>query len=176
LKRTLLLNGDWQPLNFIDEMRAICLILKGRAEIVYIDGLPSIWPGESIDSPTMHFDVPATIHLMTRVNRRWSSPRFRKRVMFMRDEWKCQYCQIDLRRDDMTIDHVLPRSRGGITSWKNCVSSCWHCNLKKGSQTPAEAGMKLNKTPIDPTPWHFWEGPRAQWHNDWQIFVPESNR
>lgn len=173
MKRTLLLNGDWQPLNFVDEFRAISLIIKGRAEVVDVDGAPSVWAGEKITSPSVQFDVPATIRLITRVNRKWTSPRFRKKVMYMRDGWTCQYCLTSLRRDDMTIDHVLPKSRGGVTSWKNCVTSCERCNRKKGDKTPVEAGMKLAKQPIDPTPWHFWEGPRAKWHKDWAVFVPE---
>jgi 5-methylcytosine-specific restriction endonuclease McrA len=173
VKRTLLLNGDWQPLNFVDEIRAICLILNGRAELVDVDGNPSVWDGEQISSPSTSFDTPATIRLLTRVNRKWSSPRFRKKVMFMRDKWTCQYCLTELKRADLTIDHVLPSSRGGKTTWKNCVTSCHRCNLKKGDKTPAEAGMKLNKQPVDPTPWHFWEGPRAKWHAHWEYFVPD---
>jgi 5-methylcytosine-specific restriction endonuclease McrA len=112
--------------------------------------------------------------LLERVNRRYTAPRFRKWVLFNRDDWQCQYCGVDLDPKTITIDHVVPRSRGGGTSWKNCVSSCKKCNWKKGSQLLSETGMQLKKKPAEPSVVHFWvPETRVAWHPDWSTFFGE---
>lgn len=166
--RALILNSDWTPLNFVSSIRALNLLFKGRAEIIEVDG-PSIWE-EGIRTSTKSFQAPATIRLLSRVKQRWTTPRFRKVALFNRDDWRCQYCGIFLEKSTISIDHVIPRCRGGETSWKNCVSSCMKCNVKKGSKTPAEAGMRLIKLPIDPQIKHFWETRTIKWHPDWRFF------
>jgi 5-methylcytosine-specific restriction endonuclease McrA len=171
VKRTLLLNGDWQALNFVSDRRAISLLMCGRAEVVYVDDQSSIWEGETMSSPSTTFDIPATIRLVERIDRRWVAPRFRKRVMFTRDNWSCQYCNVRLEPSSTTIDHILPRSRGGATSWKNCVTSCQYCNRIKGNQTPGEAGMSLLCQPTVPSPWHFCDGSQTTWHRHWHHFL-----
>ncbi|MDP6461296.1 MAG: HNH endonuclease [Gemmatimonadota bacterium] len=76
---------------------------------------------------------------------------FNRRNLFERDRSTCQYCGKHEDPETMTIDHILPRSRGGTSSWKNCVIACVHCNLKKRDRTPREAGMLLARTPVLPT-------------------------
>jgi 5-methylcytosine-specific restriction endonuclease McrA len=94
-------------------------------------------------------------------------------VLFNRDNWKCQYCGTKLGWHNITIDHVMPASRGGGTSWLNCVSACRPCNRRKDCKTPDEAGMKLLKKPANPTALHFWDALKTDcWHEDWDTFVP----
>lgn len=175
MKRTLLLNNDLSPLNFITCERAFLLILKGRAEIVTnMDGDLSVWCGEFLSTVDKKFDVVATIKLNDYVKRKIRPPRFRKRVLFNRDNWKCQYCEIALTDENATMDHIVPSSRGGKTSWLNCVAACRSCNRKKGNNSLADSNMKLLKKPTIPNSFHFWLK-NKQWHNDWSLFVQDAN-
>ena len=76
---------------------------------------------------------------------------YSKYHVFRRDKYVCQYCGLQTVREDLTIDHVVPRSQGGQTSWSNCVTSCEPCNSKKADRTPEQAGMKLRSQPIKPS-------------------------
>lgn len=176
MKRALLLNSDYTPLHFISDISAIILIYKGRAEIVNdIDGSPSTWD-ETYSSPSVTIKVPATMRLVNRINKNWKPPRFRKKVLFNRDGWRCQFCLIQLTNKSITIDHVIPRSKGGITSWQNCVSACKNCNKRKSNMTPEEAGMPLMKNPSFPNSFHFWDMSKSDsWHDSWNMFLPNMN-
>lgn len=176
MKKTLLLNSDWSPLNFVSPFRALNLLLCGRAELISMDDRPSCWD-EKINSVSMSYEMPATLRLLQRVNRQYNAPRFRKKVLFNRDNWQCQYCGVRLDWSSVTIDHVKPKSKGGITSWKNCVAACKRCNIKKGCKSPSEVGMTLRNTPNDPKIIHFWEwdftshnNGSLSWHPDWLLF------
>lgn len=174
MKRALLLNADYTPLHFISDTRAIKMIYKGRAENVEINGRPSVWSDYALKTPSKTYQAPATIRLLNRITKSWKPPRFRKKVLFNRDGWKCQYCKVELHWNDITIDHVQPKSRGGGTSWKNCVSSCRSCNRKKSNKTLAEVGMSLIKQPAEPTPLHYWDMTRnSSWHEDWEFLIPQ---
>lgn len=174
MKRALLLNADWVPLHFISDWRAIRLVLKGRAEIISVSDGPSVWD-ETFDTVSQRIPIPATLRLMERVNKKWKPPRFRKKVLFNRDNWCCQFCGVKLRWDNVTIDHVMPRSRGGQTTWLNCVTACRPCNRRKDDQTPDEANMKLHKQPSLPTTLHFWDASKSSvWHADWDQLLPTS--
>lgn len=175
MKRALLLNSDWTPLHFLSDIDAIILFYKGRAEVVSSsDGKPSVW-SETFNSPSTVIHVPATMRLLKRVTRKWKPPRFRKKVLFNRDDWKCQYCSKKLMWETITIDHVLPSSRGGQTSWTNCVAACKLCNKNKANKTPEEAQMKLLKKPVFPSSLHFWDAMKSSvWHPDWENFLPKS--
>lgn len=176
MKKTLLLNADWSPLNFVSPFRALHLLMCGRAELISFDDRQSCWD-EKINSVSVSFQMPATLRLLQRISRRYNTPRFRKKVLFNRDGWQCQYCGIRLDWGSVTIDHVTPKARGGTTSWKNCVAACKKCNIKKGCKTPVEAGMNLLKPPVDPKILHFWEWDLVGhgqdsllWHPDWEMF------
>ena len=174
MKRALLLNSDYSPLHFVSDEEAIILFYKGRAEVIAspVTGKPSEWD-EVWSSPSTSIAVPATLRVLKRVNKRWKPPRFRKKVLFNRDGWKCQYCGCKLGWTTITIDHVMPQARGGPTSWLNCVSACRPCNRRKDCKTPDEANMKLLKKPANPTPLHFWDALRSDsWHEDWDVFIP----
>ncbi len=175
MKRTLLLNSNGEPLQFMDGIRAIRLLIRGRAEVANgLTGNPSFWE-DVIVTPSKNFRLPAIVKLNTYVNIHRISkkpPRFQKKVLFNRDAWSCQYCGKTLCYNSLSVDHILPVSRGGRTSWKNCVAACTSCNMRKGSKTPEEAGMKLRSYPVEPSLEHFWDIPRSSlWHNDWDVFM-----
>lgn len=174
MKRALLLNNDYTPLQFISDCDAIILFYKGRAEVVPgADGTPSEWD-EVFSSPSTSIRVPATMRLKNRrVIKKLKPPKFRKKVLFNRDSWKCQFCGAPLTWESVTIDHVHPSSRGGPTSWLNCVTACKPCNRRKANKTPEEAGMKLLSQPSTPSSLHFWDLGRANsFHPDWDIYIP----
>lgn len=182
MSRALLLNANWAPLNFIPDYRAVRLIMLDRAEYVYdfqtgekcVWGEPFTSPGPTLDAPLKTFDVPATLRLKKFVNKRWKAPRFRKRVLFNRDNWRCQYCGVKLGYHNVEVEHIMPQSRGGDTSWRNCVTSCHDCNKKKDNKTPEEAGMSLLSRPSDPKKLHFWDASRQElWHSSWENFIPK---
>lgn len=174
MKRALLLNSDFTPLHFISDFDAITLYYKGRAEIISgVDGSPSVWD-ETFSSPSTSIQVPATMRLLKRVHKKWRQPRFRKKVLFNRDGWKCQFCSLKLNWETVTIDHVVPSSRGGGTSWSNCVTACKSCNKRKSNRTPDEAGMRLLSRPEPPSSLHFWDVMKSDvWHDDWAIYLPK---
>lgn len=180
MKRALLLNADWQAMNFISDIDAFILLFKKRAEIVQLTDKPSVWdecfasPGPPGGSLRQH-PIPATVRLLTKCNKRRASMRFKKRILFNRDGWKCQYCGVELSYNTITVDHVMPSSRGGATSWLNCVASCKPCNRFKADMTPDEAEMRLLKKPAVPSGLHFWDTHRsASWHDDWHALLPNN--
>jgi 5-methylcytosine-specific restriction endonuclease McrA len=172
MKRALLLNSDYTPLHFLTDHDAITLFYKGRAEIISgMNGKPSVWD-ETFSSPSTTIHVPATMRLIKRVNKKWKQPRFRKKVLFNRDGWKCQYCGTKLNGETSTIEHVMPSSRGGPLSWQNCVTACKPCNKRKANKTPEEAGMRLAQKPVTPLAIHFWDAMKSNvWHPDWDIYL-----
>lgn len=182
MKRALLLNTDYSPLHFVSDIDAIILFYKGRAEVVRsMDGNLSEWD-DTFNSPSTTIRVPATMRLLElphrkRVNKKWKHPRFRKKVLFNRDNWSCQFCGCKLNWETVTIDHVMPSSRGGQTSWLNCVAACKPCNKRKADKTPDEAGMPLLTKPAYPSALHFWDAMRSNaWHRDWDLYLPKENR
>lgn len=181
MTRALLLNADWSPLHFISDEKAVILVFKGRAEPISVsgDGQLSLWSsmsftsaGPVLNGPPVDHAVPATLRLLNQVKKKWKAPRFRKKVLFNRDDWKCQYCTRQLSWDTVTIDHVMPSSRGGGTTWQNCVTACKSCNKHKANKTPEEAEMRLVKAPSVPTSLHFWDAMRSNAnHPDWDVFI-----
>lgn len=142
--RVLVLNSTYEPLQFCNAHRAIVMVLKGKAEQVECDG-------KVFRSPTVTFRLPTVIRLRNFINIPYRGiVSFSKKNVFRRDNHTCQYCGRD--EVELTIDHVIPKSRGGNTSWENVVVACQECNLKKGNRTPVEVGIKLLRKPYRP---HF---------------------
>ena len=100
----------------------------------------------------MEFRLPSVVSLKDFVDQD-RSPAFTRFNLFLRDQFACQYCGIG--GGDMTFDHVIPRSRGGRTTWENIVTACAPCNLRKGGRTPAEAGMPPRSRPERPSAWRL---------------------
>ena len=142
--QVLVLNASYEPLNVCSVRRAHVLVFKGKAEVVEDLGRP-------LRSAAERFVWPHVIRLLTYVRVPRSVRRkISRRALFARDGWRCQYCGTEGGK--LTLDHVVPRSRGGESVWENVVTSCAPCNLRKGSRTVEEAGFRLPHPPRAPAP------------------------
>lgn len=140
----LVLNASYEPLNVCSVRRAHVLVFKGKAEVIEDAGRP-------LRSAAAEFVWPHVIRLLSYVRVPKSIQRkISRRALFARDKWRCQYCGTDSGK--LTLDHVVPRSRGGESIWENVVASCAPCNLRKGNRTVEEAGMRLQSPPRPPAP------------------------
>jgi 5-methylcytosine-specific restriction endonuclease McrA len=141
--RVLVLNASFEPLSLISVQRAIVLLLREKAEAIEND------ISRQLRAERVAFPVPLVIRLIHYVSipRRLKIPLTRK-TLLSRDEYTCQFC--GTTAGPLTVDHVMPRSRGGQTSWENCVTACLRCNHRKGNKTPDEANMALRKKPARP--------------------------
>lgn len=141
---TLVLNRVWQIDRIVSWQSAMRLLISGRAEVIESHS------DEFIRTVTMIFQVPSVIRMLSGRVQTPNRVRLNKHAVWNRDKGQCQYCERNVAREDMTYDHVLPRSRGGKTVWSNIVLSCESCNQAKGDRTPSEAGMKLAAVPKIP--------------------------
>jgi len=141
-KRVLVLNANFEPINVCSTKRAICLILTGKASLV-LNGR-----GE-IRTTRNAYPRPSIIRLEKMIRRPRPSIRLTKREILRRDNFVCQYC--GSTGIHLTIDHVYPRHSGGEHSWENLVAACSACNHRKGSRTLDQSGMKLLRTPTEPS-------------------------
>jgi 5-methylcytosine-specific restriction endonuclease McrA len=145
--RVLVLNASYEPLNVCTVRRAVVLVLKEKAELIETGS-------RRLHSESITFPHPVVIRLVTyvRVPREGGRRKITRRAVFARDSWTCQYCG---RTSHLTVDHVLPRSRGGASIWENIVTSCAPCNRRKGNRTPREMDMHPRRAPRAPGPTVF---------------------
>jgi len=141
MNKVLVLNSDYTPINVTTTFRGFILVTKGKAEILKSSDTP-------LTSDNNTYERPLIIRLLNYVKYRIKTIRFNRQRLFCRDNHKCCYCN---NTKNLTIDHVIPKSRGGKNSWENLITCCWSCNKFKGNKTPEEAGMKLLSTPYSPT-------------------------
>ena len=142
-RRALVLNQNYEPLNVCSVRRAFVLVLHGKADVLTEGEDPLIGAEDSL------YVTPSVIRLRHFVRRPHPRPRLTRREVFQRDQERCQYC--GRRGGDLTLDHVLPKHRGGPHVWENLVTACRECNHKKGGRTPQEARMELLKQPARPS-------------------------
>ncbi|TMK39166.1 MAG: HNH endonuclease [Actinobacteria bacterium] len=140
--RVLVLNATFEPINVCTVRRAIVLMLKERAEVVE----HAEW---ELRSESTAIARPVVIRLVTyvRVPREARQRKITRRAVFARDGWSCQYCGSG---SNLTVDHVVPRSKGGSSTWDNIVASCAPCNRRKGDRMPRQANMRLRRRPHPP--------------------------
>jgi 5-methylcytosine-specific restriction endonuclease McrA len=136
MEATLLLNASYEPLKVISWQRAITLIFLGKVEVVNEYN-------KEVRSVSLALKVPAVVRLLGYARIGKKRPPLNRTNLIARDQCSCQYCHIELSPKDTTVDHVIPRSKGGLSTWENVVIACRNCNRKKGGRTPKEAGMKL---------------------------------
>lgn len=145
--KTLLLDSGFQPVKIISWMRAIELLLSGKAEVVEeYEDIP-------IRSVNLTLKLPSVLRLVKTYKRRKDKVKFSRFNVFYRDDWTCQYCGEKKKTEELTFDHVIPRSRKTADSgksWENIVTACYRCNYKKANRTPSEANMKLLRQPVKP--------------------------
>ncbi len=143
MEPALLLNATYEPIKIVSWKKAITLVFLGKAEML---------ERQDRDIHTAHdsYALPSVLRLMRRVRVPRKPVQFSRSNVYRRDNYTCQFCGESFSPGRLTFDHVMPRSRGGETSWVNIVTSCQECNRLKGDRTPTEAGMPLLKTPKEP--------------------------
>jgi 5-methylcytosine-specific restriction endonuclease McrA len=142
--RVLVLNATYEPVNVCTVRRAVVLLLKEKAEVVERSE-------RTLHSAYDSMTRPMVIRLVTyvRIPRDTHRRKITRRAVFARDDWTCQYCG---SRNQLTVDHVIPRSKGGGSTWDNIVAACAPCNRRKGDALPRQAGMQLARVPRTPNP------------------------
>jgi 5-methylcytosine-specific restriction endonuclease McrA len=167
MRQVLLLNATYEPLTTLPVRRAVCLVLRDKAEIVHRDS-----NGARLRSASLMMDVPSVIRLLryVRIPYRQRVPLTRAALM-RRDNFRCAYCG---HRAE-TIDHVIPRSRGGKHAWENCVASCMLCNHRKADKLLEEIGWSLPMVPAVPRGAH-WRliGLAQDGDPQWAAYVKET--
>ena len=163
MRKVLVLNTTYEPLNVCSVRRALVLLFKGKAEVIEQSGLV-------YRSERAAVELPHVIRLRSYVNlpRRRPSDRISRRAVFARDRHRCQYCGSDRH---LTLDHVVPRSRGGEDTWDNLVTSCAPCNRKKGDRPAHAAGLNLARTPRAPEPAAFVFMHVEHIHESWRPYL-----
>lgn len=164
--RVLVLNASYEPINVCTVRRAIVLILKEKAEVLDEHDI-------ELHSERNSISRPSVIRLRAYVRIPYQSFRRKitRRAVFARDGWECQYCG---RRGSLTMDHVIPRSKGGDTSWENVVACCASCNRRKGDRSVSQSGMKLRTRPRPPHATIFIHVASPTIPTQWLPYVPAS--
>lgn len=181
---TLVLNRNWQPVNVATVARALVLLWNETARVVdpadyqlygwreWLQLVPA--PGELfIRAVSRRLRVPEVVSLVEYDRLPSATVSFSRRNIFKRDHYACQYCGKQPGSEELTIDHIIPRSRGGVSSWENCVLACMGCNKRKADHTPEQAGLRLLRRPFCPT----WRPLYADHHmriESWARFLSEA--
>jgi 5-methylcytosine-specific restriction endonuclease McrA len=164
--RVLVLNATYEPVNVCTVRRAVVLLLKAKAEVVE----HASW---DLHSETTTLARPMVIRLVTfvKVPRDTHRRKITRRAVFARDGWQCQYCG---SRNNLTVDHVIPRSKGGQSTWENIVASCAPCNRRKGDHLPGKVGMHPARPPRVPHPQIFIHVAAPTIPTAWRQWLPEA--
>jgi 5-methylcytosine-specific restriction endonuclease McrA len=164
-QHVLVLNRLWQAVNVCTVRRALTLVFEGHAQVVWGDNDGAFqtydfrqWHDfsrhaphpESISTVSFRIRVPRVILLIFFDRLPRKEVKFTRHNIFERDRNTCQYCGRPFERHDLNLDHVIPRDRGGPTTWENIVCSCIECNTLKANRTPVEAGLRLIRKPKRP--------------------------
>lgn len=158
----LVLNQDYQPLSVCSVQRSVKLLFLEKAEMLHDD------PERVLRSVNEEFAYPSVIRLRYYIHLPYQRIVLTRRNLMKRDRYACQYCG---KKADLTIDHVLPRSRGGKDSWENLVTACNKCNVKKGNRTPDEAKMPLRIKPYRPIHITFFQNLMGGVRDNWKPYL-----
>ena len=161
--QVLVLNASYEPLNITTWRRAMVMMFKGKAESLELDTSREIRRGTH---------VPTVIRLRQYVHVPFRQLPLTRRNLLQRDHHTCQYC--GARDQPLSVDHVLPRSRGGTDTWENVTTACLSCNVRKGNRTPKEAAMPLHRAPHRPLSSFSFEATRqihSGRHGEWAKYV-----
>ncbi|HCG29882.1 MAG TPA: HNH endonuclease [Chloroflexi bacterium] len=163
----LVLNQNYEPLNVCNMRRAIGLIIHDKAEVLDVYQVRIITASSTIEAPSV-------IRLSHLIRRPHPRVKLTRREIFIRDNSPCQYC--GSRTADLTIDHIIPRSRGGVHSWENLVSACRSCNHRKGGKLLTDSKMRLSRLPFEPKAGRYYTIQRrmsAVVSDSWLRFIPD---
>jgi 5-methylcytosine-specific restriction endonuclease McrA len=165
MSSVLVLNQNYEPLNVCNAFRAFVLIDGGKAEVLE-HGIGYI------RTPSLAYPRPSVIRLVYLIKRPRPRVRLTRREVFIRDHFTCQYCGLKTR--DLTLDHVVPRHRGGKHVWENLVSACRSCNHRKGGKMLSEAHLTLRRLPFEPKANSYYLfGQYLDDNDEWGKFIPE---
>ncbi len=181
---SLVLNRNWQPVNVATVARSLVLLWNESARVVdpasfqlYTwEDWSRLRPraGEAfIQAVRQRLRVPEVIVLAEYDRLPQAGVSFSRRNIFKRDHYACQYCGVQPGSQELTIDHIVPRSRGGLTNWENCVLACVACNKRKADRTLAQVGMKLHRTPTRPN-WKPFYARHSVRCESWSKFLSEA--
>lgn len=140
----LFLDAEYRPLRVETWQRAICDLWLGKVEMIEQSR------DRTIKCATGEVPMPSVVRVLRRFKRDRMRIKFSRLNIYARDRFVCQFCAQRFAAEDLTFDHVLPRSRGGKTTWENIVTACGACNSVKGDRTPEQAGMRLLAKPRKP--------------------------
>ena len=165
MARVLVLNATYEPINVCTLRRAAVLLLKEKAELLERRA-------GAIHSEHMTMERPDVIRLVSyvKVPREAHRRKITRRAVLARDSWTCQYC--GSTKSGLTVDHVIPRSRGGKSVWENIVAACASCNRRKGNRLPREIQMHPRKSPRAPEPTVFIQVASPRIPAAWQQYLP----
>ena len=160
----LVLNQNYEPLNVCNARRAFVLVDRGKAEVLENNS-------GCFHSPTHTFRLPSVIRLVYLIKRPRPQVRLTRKEIFSRDHYTCQYC--GKHTHDLTLDHVVPRNKGGQHIWENLVSACKPCNHHKAGKMPNEARMRLLREPVRPpaTAYYLFYD-YLEREKEWRKFIP----
>ena len=144
MKPVLVLDSSYRPIKQISWKKAMTLYFQEKIEV--IKEYEDTW----IRSPRKKFKLPSVIRLIDYIFRLPWGIRLTRTNLYIRDKGQCQYCSKKLNKGRFTLDHVIPKSKGGKTDWNNLVVSCEKCNIKKGDQSLKDVGYSLNQKPCQP--------------------------
>ena len=168
----LVLNADFRPLSYFP-LSVWCW--QDAVKAVFLDRVSVLSEyDKEVHSPSQAFRLPSVIALKDYIPSA-RRPAFTRFNVFLRDAFGCQYCGERFPTPDLTFDHVIPRSRGGRTTWENVVTACGGCNLRKGNQLPRECNMVPRHAPRQPTTWELQDNGRAfppnYLHQSWRDYL-----
>ena len=163
--KVLVLNMDYSPINVTSLQRGFKLVFKGKAEIVTHE------IKNPIKTERKKYRRPTVIRLLRYISVPFRKVKLNRQNIFRRDDYKCVYCY---SKDNLTLDHLIPKCKGGQNSWSNLVTSCGSCNVKKDDKTLEEVGLIMRHKPFRPTYLHFIEKIQKV-NNDWKKYVGINN-
>lgn len=164
--KVLVLNNDFSPLTVCSVYRAFLLVFTSKAEML------SSEEGGFLRSISKSFPKPSVIRINRYVNIPYKGVVLTRHNIFKRDNYECQYCGVS---KNLTLDHLIPRSKGGKSSWKNLVTACKKCNAGKGDYSPEQAGLILKKAPIKPSYIMFLRETSGRLKEDWLPYLKVPN-
>ena len=181
---TLVLNRNWQPVNVATVARCAGAAVErvrprgrsARLSALHLGRLVELRPRDDepfIQAVRFRLRVPEVVALSGYDRLPMAAVTFSRRNIFKRDHYTCQYCGAQPGSEELTLDHVVPRSQGGVSSWENCVLACMACNKRKADRTPEQARMRLRKQPVRPT-WRPLYASHSVRIDSWSKFVSEA--
>lgn len=160
--KALVLNLDYTPISVCTVQRAFLLVFLNKAEIVRANSQ------YSIHTVSQSYPMPSVIKLGRYVNVPYKGVVLSKENVFKRDGFQCQYCGT---QKDLTLDHLIPKAKGGKTSWNNLVTACKKCNSLKGDYTPEQAGLQLTFKPFKPSYIMYLKELSSRIYEEWKPFL-----